>query len=48
MGKHRSTPPGQRQLRVGEELRHTLASIFERDTLRDPDLSGVRLNRYRS
>ncbi len=43
MGKQRSSPPGQRQLRVGEELRHTLASIFDRDVLRDPDLAGVRL-----
>jgi len=31
----------QRQLRVGEELRHTLAQIFEHGTLRDPALSGV-------
>lgn len=43
MAKQRSQPPGQRQLRIGEELRHALASIFERDTLRDPGLAGVRL-----
>jgi ribosome-binding factor A len=43
MAKQRSKAPGQRQLRVGEELRHALAWIFERDTLRDPDLAGVRL-----
>jgi ribosome-binding factor A len=43
MAKQRSKPPGQRQLRIGEELRHALASIFERDTLRDPELAGVRL-----
>ena len=33
--------PGQRPLRVGEELRHALARIFERGELRDPDLAGV-------
>jgi ribosome-binding factor A len=38
-GKNR--PPSQRQLRVGEELRHALARIFERGTLRDPALLGV-------
>jgi ribosome-binding factor A len=35
--------PSQRQLRVGEELRHALAWIFERGILRDPDLNGVML-----
>jgi ribosome-binding factor A len=29
---------GQRPLRVGEELRHALAHLFERGELRDPDL----------
>ncbi len=33
--------PGQRPLRVGEEIRHALARIFERGELRDPDLAGV-------
>ena len=32
--------PGQRQLRVGEELRHILAEILARGELRDPDLTG--------
>ena len=32
--------PSQRQLRVGEELRHVLAEVLERETLRDPVLSG--------
>ena len=32
---------GQRPLRVGEELRHALARIFERGELRDPDLAGA-------
>src|ERR1700744_269880 len=39
----RTQPPGQRQLRVGEELRHVLAAIFERETFRDPALQDVRL-----
>lgn len=30
--------PSQRQLRVGEEIRHTLAMILERGELRDPGL----------
>ncbi len=34
-------PPSQRQLRVGEEIRHLLAAIFGRDEIRDPALSGV-------
>jgi len=33
-------PPSQRQLRVGEELRHALSEIFARGDLRDPDLTG--------
>jgi len=32
--------PSQRQLRVGEELRHALAEVIERGELRDPDLVG--------
>jgi ribosome-binding factor A len=34
-------PPSQRQLRVGEEIRHVLAGIFARGELRDPDLADV-------
>ncbi|MBB4264504.1 30S ribosome-binding factor RbfA [Roseospira visakhapatnamensis] len=33
-------PPGQRQLRVGEELRHALAWTLERGDIRDPALAG--------
>lgn len=33
-------PPSQRQLRVGEELRHVIANIIERGDIRDPDLQG--------
>ena len=43
MARQRSKAPGQRRLRVGEEIRHALAYILERETLRDPALSGVRL-----
>jgi ribosome-binding factor A len=41
---HRATPArpartqGQRQLRVGEELRHLLAELLARGELRDPEL----------
>lgn len=37
----RGTPATQRQLRVGEEIRHTLAEVFLRAEFRDPDLVGV-------
>jgi len=33
-------PPSQRQLRVGEELRHVIANLIERGEFRDPDLAG--------
>lgn len=33
----------QRQLRVGEEMRHALARIFQRGVLRDPALRDVNL-----
>lgn len=33
--------PSQRQLRVGEELRHVLAHIIERGELRDPVLAAT-------
>ena len=33
--------PSQRQLRVGEEIRHVLAGIFLRGELRDPSLADV-------
>lgn len=41
MGKGRSRAPSQRQLRVGEEIRHALAWILERGEVRDPALQGV-------
>ncbi|MFO1187763.1 MAG: 30S ribosome-binding factor RbfA [Alphaproteobacteria bacterium] len=39
MGK----PPSQRQLRVGEVVRHVLADIFLRHALQDPALQGADL-----
>ncbi len=38
---HRARTPSQRQLRVGEELRHALAEVLMRGNLRDPDLRDV-------
>ncbi len=38
---HDSGNRSQRQLRVGEVLRHALAEVLGRDGLRDPDLIGV-------
>ena len=35
--------PGQRQLRVGEELRHFLSQIMLRGELNDPDLNGLSI-----
>jgi len=34
---------GQRQLRVGEQLRHTLSEILQRGHFRDPDLAESNL-----
>jgi len=39
----RAVGPSQRQLRVGEEMRHALAQIFQRGMLRDPALQDVTL-----
>lgn len=39
-GPHGAKGPSQRQLRVGELIRHELATIFARGELRDPDLDG--------
>lgn len=35
--------PTQRQLRVGEELRHALSEVFARGELRDPELQNRNL-----
>ncbi len=37
----RDKGPSQRQLRVGEMLRHSLSGILRRDEIRDADLDGV-------
>jgi ribosome-binding factor A len=34
-------PASQRQLRVGEEIRHVLAGVFARGEVRDPDLADT-------
>jgi ribosome-binding factor A len=39
----RQREPTQRQLRVGEELRHALAQILQRGELRDPALHDIAL-----
>lgn len=41
MTRRRSDAPSQRQLRVGEELRHALVRILGREELRDPAMHGV-------
>ena len=33
-------PVSQRQLRVGEQIRHVLADLLARDEVRDPDVAG--------
>ena len=38
MGRSKNKEPSQRQLRVGEEVRHALSAIFERGNFRDPIL----------
>ena len=38
--KKSSAPAGQRQLRVGEEMRHALSEILREHHLADPDLKG--------
>lgn len=35
--------PSQRQLRVGEELRHVLSRILSRGDLHDPELTGINI-----
>jgi ribosome-binding factor A len=38
-----SRPPSQRQLQVGEEIRHLLSSIFMRGEIHNPELSSVSI-----
>ena len=41
MNRREGKAPSQRQLRVGEEIRHALALVLERGELRDPGLAGA-------
>ena len=43
MSRQSDRAPTQRQLRVGEEIRHTLAMAFERGEVHDPALAGRSL-----
>ena len=39
--RHESRPPSQRQLRVGELIRHVLAEILQRGEVHDPAFEGM-------
>lgn len=41
MTRQRAKAPTQRQLRVGEEVRHVLAEMIERGEMADPELRDV-------
>ena len=43
MTRSRGGAPTQRQLRVGEEIRHLLVEILGRGELRDPELADVQV-----
>lgn len=43
MREHRGKLSSQRPLRVGEEIRHALARILARGTLRDPELQNLSI-----
>ena len=43
MSRRKGREPSQRQLRVGEELRHVLAEILRRGELRDPALKNLSI-----
>ncbi|MGM0421522.1 MAG: 30S ribosome-binding factor RbfA [Pseudomonadota bacterium] len=36
-------PPSQRQLRVGEQIRHALFEILQRESFHDPDLAEANM-----
>jgi len=42
-GQNAAKGPSQRQLRVGEEIRHALADIFRRGEFRDPELFDLNV-----
>ena len=41
MPKGHAKAPSQRQLRVGEELRHVIAGLLDRGEVHDPDVQGT-------
>ena len=41
--RHSAKAPSQRQLRVGEEIRHLLSGVFLRGEIRDPELADVNI-----
>ena len=41
--RKRASVPSQRQLRVGEELRHSLVRILSRGHVRDPELADTQV-----
>jgi ribosome-binding factor A len=41
--RHSAKAPSQRQLRVGEEIRHVLSGVFLRGEIRDPELADVNI-----
>lgn len=41
MTRQRNRAPSQRQLRVGEEIRHAIAGLIERGSMKDPELRDV-------
>jgi ribosome-binding factor A len=41
---HDKTMPSQRQLRVGEQVRHALTEVLQRGEVRDPVLEGAVLS----
>lgn len=43
MGSHQSKAPTQRQLRVGEEVRHALSEIFLHGKIYEPEVAGVSI-----
>lgn len=42
-GKPSAKAPTQRQLRVSEEIRHVLSTLFFRGEFRDPDLADAKI-----
>jgi ribosome-binding factor A len=41
--RHSAKAPSQRQLRVGEEIRHVLSGVIMRGDIHDPDLLDVNI-----